>query len=65
MLALVPLAGRLPSLVALDLLTAVLLGLVVAEIVFLADSRNALHETVREEHEAHEAREAEWRRRHR
>lgn len=65
LVALVPLAGRVPSLVALSLLAAIGLGLVVAEIVFLAESRHGLHEAVREEREAHEAREAEWRRQHR
>lgn len=65
LVALVPLAGRLPSMVALGLLAVVGVGLVIAEIVFLAESRNALHDAVREEREAIEAREDEWRRQHR
>ncbi|MGB2571098.1 low temperature requirement protein A [Micromonospora citrea] len=61
----VPLAGRLPAVVALGLLAVICLGVVIAEIVFLADSRRGLQEAIREEREAHEARETEWRRRRR
>ncbi|MGY3517381.1 low temperature requirement protein A [Micromonospora sp. PTRAS2] len=63
--AAVPVAGRLPALVAVALLTVLTVGLVVAEIVLLAGSRWALHEAVREEREAREVREARWRHHHR
>lgn len=63
--ALVPVAGRIPSALALGLLGAGCIGLVIAETVLLADSRRTLHQEVRREREAHAARETEWRRRHR
>lgn len=58
-------ANRLSSLVALGLLGGILIVFVVAEIVLLSGARRMLHQLVREEREAHEARETEWRRQHR
>ncbi|WFE57260.1 low temperature requirement protein A [Micromonospora sp. WMMD712] len=61
--ALVPVAGRLPALAAIILLTGVCVGLVAVEVVTMADSRYALREAVFAERTAHEAREAQWRQR--
>ncbi|WP_329100898.1 low temperature requirement protein A [Micromonospora sp. NBC_01699] len=63
--ALVPLAGRMPGLGALGLLTAVCLALTITELVIFADSRRALRTAVHQEALSHAARETEWRRRHR
>ncbi|MFG2100618.1 low temperature requirement protein A [Micromonospora echinaurantiaca] len=58
LIAAIPVAGRLPGLAALALLTAICVGLVSVEVVVLADSRRALRDVVfqeKAEHEAHEA----------
>ncbi|MFI5484652.1 low temperature requirement protein A [Micromonospora echinaurantiaca] len=58
LIAAIPVAGRLPGLAALALLTAICVGLVTVEVVVLADSRRALRDVVfqeKAEHEAHEA----------
>ncbi|WP_305847281.1 low temperature requirement protein A [Micromonospora sp. KC207] len=62
-LALVPVAGRIPALAALVLLTGVCVGLVAVEVVVMADSRRALRQAVFAERTAHEVREVEWRQR--
>ncbi|MDO3706059.1 low temperature requirement protein A [Micromonospora sp. C28SCA-DRY-2] len=58
LIAAIPLAGGLPGLAALALLTAICVGLVTVEVVVMADSRRALRDVVfqeKAEHEAHEA----------
>jgi low temperature requirement protein LtrA len=60
--ALIPVTAAMPVLAALGTLTAVLVALVVAELVFFADTRRSLREASLEERLAHEARETEWRR---
>ncbi|PWU45517.1 low temperature requirement protein A [Micromonospora sp. S4605] len=58
LIAAIPVAGRLPGLAALALLTAICVGLVTVEVVVMADSRRALRDVVfqeKAEHEAHEA----------
>ncbi|MFF3854655.1 low temperature requirement protein A [Micromonospora sp. NPDC002575] len=62
-LALIPVASRMPALAAIILLTCVCVGLVAVEVVTMADSRHALRKAVFAERTAHEAREAQWRRR--
>jgi hypothetical protein len=59
--AAIPVAGRLPALAALTLLTAICVGLVWLEVIVLAESRRALHEVVFQERTSHEAHEADWR----
>ncbi|MFG1952015.1 low temperature requirement protein A [Micromonospora sp. NPDC048830] len=61
-LGLTPVAVRLPALAAVAVLTAVCLALLSTELVVLRQSRHALHDAVRRERAAHEARETEWRR---
>ncbi|MGW5668770.1 low temperature requirement protein A [Micromonospora sp. NPDC003776] len=56
-----PVAERLPAVVALGLLTAICVALVAVELVLLADARHALRRTVFEEKAHHETSEAAWR----
>nr|QLK01584.1 low temperature requirement protein A [Micromonospora carbonacea] len=63
LVTLIPVAGRIPALAALVLLTGVCVGLVAVEVVTMADSRLALRQAVFAERTAHEARESQWRRR--
>ncbi|MFJ6196245.1 low temperature requirement protein A [Micromonospora sp. NPDC092111] len=56
-----PVAGRLPALAALALLTAICVGLIAVEVATMADSRNALRKAVHDERVNHEAQEAAWR----
>jgi low temperature requirement protein LtrA len=50
LVALVPVADRIPALAALVLLAAVCVGLVVVEVVLFAEARRALRESVLAEH---------------
>ncbi|MGR6320324.1 low temperature requirement protein A [Micromonospora soli] len=59
--AAIPLAMHLPALVALALLTAICIGLVVVELVAMADARRALLTAVYEERNTYEKHEAGWR----
>ncbi|MEO3778007.1 hypothetical protein ABGB16_14400 [Micromonospora sp. B11E3] len=61
-LGLTPLAVRLPALASVATLAAVCLALLFTELVVLRQSRHTLHDAVRRERAAHEARETEWRR---
>ncbi|MGK5739410.1 low temperature requirement protein A [Micromonospora sp. URMC 103] len=56
-----PLAGHLPALAALALLTAICVALVTVEAVVFADSRRALRAAILEEKTTHEANEAAFR----
>ncbi|MEV4627345.1 low temperature requirement protein A [Micromonospora sp. NPDC049523] len=62
---LIPLAGHMPGLGALALLTAVGLALTITELVIFAGPRRALRAAVHQEAVSHAARETEWRRQHR
>ncbi|MEU6023686.1 low temperature requirement protein A [Micromonospora sp. NPDC047134] len=57
----IPAAMRLPGLVTMGLLTAICLGLIIAEVVLMAEGRQALRAVVYEERTAHEAHEAAYR----
>ncbi|MCM0676106.1 low temperature requirement protein A [Micromonospora phytophila] len=57
----IPIAARLPGLVALMLLTAICVGLVAVEVVVMSEARQALHEVVFQERTTHERHEAAWR----
>jgi low temperature requirement protein LtrA len=57
----IPVAAPLPGLAALALLTAICVGLVVAEVVIWTEERRALHEEVFRELTHHEMQEAAWR----
>ncbi|RIV38488.1 low temperature requirement protein A [Micromonospora radicis] len=57
----VPLAMPLPGLLTMGLLTAICVGLVVAEVVLMSEARHALRAAVFEERTAHEAAEAAYR----
>ncbi|SBT45096.1 low temperature requirement protein A [Micromonospora auratinigra] len=57
----IPVASHLPALAALALLTAICVGLVVAEVVIFDEGRRALRGLVFEERASHEAHEAAWR----
>lgn len=57
----IPVAELLPALGALTLLTAICVGMVVAEVVIFDAGRRALRQLVFEERTSHEAHEAAWR----
>ena len=53
--ALIPVADRVPALAALGMLTAVCVGLIMAEVVLFAEARRALRESLLQERPAAEA----------
>ncbi|MCI4061900.1 low temperature requirement protein A [Micromonospora sp. R77] len=57
----IPVAGAVPALVSLGLLTAICVGLVAAEVMVFGESRQALRALVFEERATHEAQEAAYR----
>ncbi|WBB54305.1 low temperature requirement protein A [Verrucosispora sp. WMMD573] len=61
LLAAIPVAMPMPGLVALGLLTAICVGLVFAEVVFMSEARHTLRAVVFEERTAHETNEAAYR----
>ncbi|MEG3637563.1 low temperature requirement protein A [Micromonospora palythoicola] len=61
LLAAIPVAMPMPGLVALGLLTAICVGLVFAEVVFMSEARHTLRAVVFEERTAHETHEAAYR----
>ncbi|WBB49846.1 low temperature requirement protein A [Verrucosispora sp. WMMA2044] len=61
LLAAIPVAMPMPGLVALGLLTAICVGLVFAEVIFMAEARHTLRAVVFEERTAHETHEAAYR----
>ncbi|NLU77394.1 low temperature requirement protein A [Micromonospora sp. HNM0581] len=61
LLAAIPIAKPLPGLATLGLLTAICVGLVLAEVVLMSEARHTLRAVVFEERTAHEAHEATYR----
>ncbi|WP_431936767.1 low temperature requirement protein A [Micromonospora sp. RP3T] len=59
--ATIPVAQRVPGLIAMALLTAVTVGMVATEVIVFGESRQALRKLVFEERTSHEAHEAAWR----
>lgn len=59
--AAIPLAGRVPGLVALTMLTVITVGMVAVEVIVFDEGRRALRKLIFEERASHEAHEAAWR----